>query len=146
MHLIKRSELSLADTVLVIDDDTDLREIIVTGFEGSEYKAISAANGKDAIAVLEKRFLEFGHTNLDVIICDWMMPELDGLSFLNHIRQGLGAETPFVLMSGAVTRQQLVGALNFGPDAVLLKPFDLETMAQKMKDAIESRRRKGLHK
>ncbi len=77
------------------------------------------------------------------IISDWMMPGGDGMRLLAALRLGRFCNVPFVLISGAVTRERLDAAIKGGADGVLLKPFGLDALRRRVQEAIQRRAARG---
>lgn len=134
------------ETILIVDDDPELRLMLLNFLEGKGYNVLPAEDGDAAFLILEKRQKEFGDAKIKLIISDWMMPETNGIELLTMIRRTVHRAIPFILMSGAVTRDQLVGASKYDPDAILLKPFSLTGVQQKIQQALEVREAKELSK
>ena len=103
--------------VLVVDDDPDIRDLLVTALADDGYVAESARDGRDALDVLD-RF------DADVVILDLMMPVMDGWTFAARMREH--HTIPIVVLSAAtdITRH----AKSIGAADVVPKPFDLETL------------------
>lgn len=115
--------------VLLIEDDTALRENTAELLELSDYDVTTAPNGKVGI---EKAKTE----NPDIIVCDIMMPEVDGygvleaLSLHNHTHQ-----IPFIFLSAKTEHKEIRKGMDLGADDYLTKPFEEEELIS----AIESR-------
>lgn len=133
-----------AEIVIIADDEKDVGEVVAEALRKSGYETVTVENGKQVLGVLEQRQSEFGEARVAAIVSDWMMPELSGTDLLQHLRSGPFKMIPFILMSGAVTRDHLLGALRLGADSILLKPFTSEAMLRKVQEAIESRMQKEL--
>ena len=103
--------------VLVVDDDPDIRELLVTALADDGYIAESAQNGRDALDVLE-RF------DADVVVLDLMMPVMDGWTFAERMKERRAI--PIVVLSAA--RDLARHASQLGAADVVTKPFDLETL------------------
>lgn len=103
--------------VLVVDDDPDIRDLLISVLSDDGYEAESARNGRDALEVLDR-------WPADVIVLDLMMPVMDGWTFAKRMKEKWSI--PFVVLSAAtdVTRHaELMGAAD-----VVAKPFDLEQL------------------
>jgi CheY-like chemotaxis protein len=101
-------------TVLIVDDNTDLRTSLADVLELEGWRTVQATDGADALRALERE-----HTP-DVIVLDLLMPVMDGRQFLSALRADPArAGTPIVIMTGTVPRDDL------GVVAVLEKPFEL---------------------
>lgn len=118
-------------TVLVVDDDEMIRQIIVQqlrviGFQ----KFIEASNGTEAYkSVLDPL------VKIDIIICDWEMPKTDGLTFLRAVRGHRNrADTPFIMVTSQQSqeRMKITKAKQHNVDAYIVKPFRAETLRQKI--------------
>jgi CheY-like chemotaxis protein len=112
--------------VLIVDDEFGIVEALsdVLGEEG--YAVSTARNGKDAL----KRVSE---TKPNLIICDYMMPVMDGLQFIEELRK-TDATTPIVLMT-AVKRDQLPAGLRV--EQVLQKPFGVDVLLDVVKKLVK---------
>lgn len=86
---------ALSTTVLVVDDHDDLRELTAEVLRLAEHQVVTAANGVRALEVLTRT-----RVVPDVILLDLMMPIMDGITFLQHLRRVEGmAHVPVVVMS-----------------------------------------------
>lgn len=116
--------------ILLIEDHQDVRENTAEILELSNYKVCTAEDGKKGVEVAT---LE----NPDIIICDIMMPEMDGYQVLQHLRkQELTACTPFIFLTAKTERTDIRKGMNIGADDYLTKPFDenelLEAIASRL--------------
>ena len=116
-------------SVLIIDDNTDIRENIAEILELSGYKTFTAENGKKGIELAIRE-------NPTVIICDIMMPELDGYGVLHMVRKNPATEnTPFIFITAKTERSDLRKGMEMGADDYITKPFeDIELL-----NAVETR-------
>ncbi|MBD2462665.1 response regulator [Oscillatoria sp. FACHB-1407] len=103
--------------ILVIEDEADLREIIIEILELKGFEAIAAENGETGI--------ELAQTELpDLIVCDIMMPELDGYTVLSQLRQlPSTAMIPFIFLTAKGTVDDFRAGMRLGADDYLTKPF-----------------------
>ncbi len=119
--------------VLVIDDNRDIREDIADILELSNYKVATAENGETGILKAEK-FVP------DVIICDIMMPDLDGYDVLKSLGSNeITAKIPFIFLSAKAERTDVRKGMNLGADDYLTKPFEEHELIE----AIECRIKKN---
>jgi CheY-like chemotaxis protein len=125
-----------AGAVLIVDDEDDLRDTVAYFIQQRGCEVLQARNGLEALAVLEKRANEMGLPGVQCILSDWMMPEMNGIELLRSVRGNPLLNIPFVIVSGAVTQEQLLEALRLGADSVILKPFAMELILRKITDAI----------
>ncbi len=104
-------------TLLIVDDDPDVRGAIRRALRGSEYAVIEAADGPVGLAI-------FRTNPIDVVISDYEMPEMDGLEFLQRVRLH-DPRVLRVLLTGHADLQVAMRALNEGAvNRMLLKPWD----------------------
>ena len=86
--------------VLVVDDDAGTREIIAIMREASGFQVLQAANGLEAVKLLE------GAPKPDLILLDLAMPVMDGMSFRRvQLRHATAAEIPVIVVTGSETHQ-----------------------------------------
>lgn len=105
-------------SILVIDDNTDIRENTAEILALAGYKTYTAENGKKGmeLAIKEKP---------DLIICDIMMPELDGYGVLHLLRKNPETEhTPFIFLTAKAERSDFRKGMEMGADDYITKPFD----------------------
>lgn len=116
-------------TILIIEDDIALRENTAELLELSNYNVITAPNGKVGINKALKHVP-------DIIICDIMMPEVDGYGVLEKLSKNEAtSQIPFVFLSAKTERKEIRKGMDLGADDYLTKPFDEEELLS----AIESR-------
>ena len=116
-------------TILLIEDDTVLRENTAELLELSNYNVITASNGKLGIEKAK-------HALPDVIICDIMMPKLDGYAVLEALSKNSNTKyIPFIFLSAKTERQDIRKGMNLGADDYITKPFSEDDLIS----AIESR-------
>jgi len=107
--------------ILVIDDETIVRDSIVAYLEDSGFEVFEAENGQEGVAC-------FNSQRPDVVLCDLRMPNMDGLAVLKEINL-IRANTPFIVVSGAGVMADVVEALRLGASDYLIKPIlDLEVL------------------
>jgi sigma-B regulation protein RsbU (phosphoserine phosphatase) len=104
--------------ILVIDDDLVMQMILKNTLQAQEYEVIVAENGKEGI-LLAKQYQPA------LVICDWMMPDIDGLEVCRQIKldQSLSS-TIFILLTSKGAVEDKVQALDNGADDFLSKPID----------------------
>ncbi len=116
-------------TILLIEDDTALRENTAELLELSDYNVITSPNGKIGITKAKEE-------KPDIIVCDIMMPEVDGygvLEALSYDRKT--SQIPFIFLSAKTEHKEIRKGMDMGADDYLTKPFEEEELLS----AIESR-------
>ena len=115
--------------VLLIEDDTVLRENTAELLELSDYEVLTAANGKIGLDRAKE-------TKPDIIICDIMMPVLDGYGVLEGLSKHHDTKfIPFIFLSAKTERQDVRKGMDLGADDYITKPFSEDEIIS----AIESR-------
>jgi two-component system KDP operon response regulator KdpE len=101
-------------TVLVVDDEKSLQDFVKRNLEVRGYRAITAANGMEALA-------HFNAETIDLVILDLMMPYMNGLETIKRIRTE--SNVPVIILSALGEEEDKIQALNSGADDYLTKPF-----------------------
>lgn len=115
--------------VLLIEDDLILRENTAELLELSNYNVITGSDGKKGVALAEQELP-------DIIVCDIMMPELDGYGVLETLSKNNSTRRiPFIFLSAKTERNEVRKGMNLGADDYITKPFEEEELI----NAIESR-------
>jgi CRP-like cAMP-binding protein/DNA-binding NarL/FixJ family response regulator len=120
-------------SVLVIEDNNDIRENTAEILELAGYKTFSAENGKRGVEVALKE-------KPDLIVCDIMMPELDGYGVLHLLKKNADTQNiPFIFLTAKIERADFRKGMEMGADDYITKPFeDIELL-----NAIEIRLKKS---
>lgn len=108
--------------ILVADDEAEIRDLLRLYLENSGYDVLEAADGLEALAILEKN-------HVDLAVLDVMMPRLNGLHVLKKLRET--SNIPVLVFSAKDTDADKILGLNLGADDYLTKPFNpLEAVAR----------------
>jgi len=130
-------------TILVADDEEDLREAISFDFKRKGYRVVTAPDGREALQAIKS-------SNVDLVISDIHMPNLDGIGLLSEIKKH-SIDLPVFLFIGCSSEKELSAeeAYALGADAVFSKPFDrkelFDTVAQALLPLEERLLRKAPH-
>ena len=119
--------------LLIVEDDADMRLSLKLALEMAGYITEVAADGREALAIQKQR-------PADILITDIFMPETDGFEVIDAVRRGF-PQTRIVVVSGGARlakREYLLDAALMDVDAILPKPFDVETLLMTL-DAIQKR-------
>src|SRR5471030_1867380 len=122
----------MSKKVLIIEDNNDIRDNVVEILELAGYEVFDANNGKTGVELATKNLP-------DIILCDIMMPELDGYGVLYLLNKKTEtAAIPFIFLTAKAERVDLRKGMEMGADDYLTKPFD----DMELLNAIESRLKK----
>lgn len=112
--------------VLVVEDDTPVRNLITTALQMNEYQYLTAVNGEQAI-------MEAASHNPDIIFLDLGLPDRDGVDVIRQIRNW--TETPIIVISARSEATDKIEALDAGADDYLTKPFSVEELMARLRVA-----------
>ena len=121
--------------VMVVDDNPDFREYLV-GELSEYYDVTSAADGRQCLDMLHS-------VNPEVIICDVMMPNVDGFEVVKAIKSNIEtSHIPVILLSARTSEDIRLEGYETGADAYLTKPFKLDILLARVRNLIEDRNRR----
>ena len=128
---MKESNTGDQKQLLLIDDDPNLILLVKDYLEFRGYQVTTAENGREALEILE------GETP-DMIICDVMMPEMDGYSLVKHVRDNPKTSwIPVLFLSAKGQSQDRVKGLNTGADVYMVKPFEPEELVAQVESSLK---------
>lgn len=120
-------------TLLVVDDNEDMRAFL-SSILGTEYRIVTAGDGKEAVTEIEKN-------NPDMVITDLMMPNMDGLELTNYIKQSPDLNhIPVVLLTAKSAIESRLEAMKDGADDYVTKPFEPEYLRARVRNLINQRK------
>ncbi len=108
-------------TVLVVEDDEDIRALMVDFLRDEGIHVAEASDGAQALEILDAYRAQLDH--LCLILLDLMLPRVSGIDVIRHIR-GRGLDIPVVALSAS--RNHLAEAMLAGANMAVAKPFDIE--------------------
>lgn len=112
----------MAYTILVADDEEEIRELLRLYLEKDGYQVLEAADGRSALSLLEKE-------EIDMALLDIMMPEMDGYHVLKKLREN--SNMPVMILSAKNQDADKILGLDLGADDYLAKPFNpMEAVAR----------------
>jgi len=115
-----------ARTCLIVDDSRIIRKVARRIVEGLGFEVDEAADGAEALSYCAS-------VMPDIVLLDWNMPVMDGLTFLRRLRAQTGGTTPKVLFCTIETApDRIAEALAAGADDYVMKPFDGEILQSKL--------------
>lgn len=107
-------------TILIVEDENDLRHFLADSLSGQFSKIYTAANGADALPTI-KKYLP------DIIVSDVMMPKMDGFTLCKTIKSDISlSHIPVILLTARNDQESTSLGYKLGADAYLAKPFDIE--------------------
>jgi len=114
----------MAQTILVVDDEAKLRDMIRVYLEQEGYRVVEAGHGREALYVAR-------HEKPDLIILDLMMPEMGGYEFMRAFSKE--AATPVIMLTAKVEDEDKVLGLELGADDYVSKPFNVRELIARVR-------------
>ncbi len=115
--------------VMVVDDSTTMRNIIKNILSGLGATAIDdACDGQDALSKVDA-------SNPDLILLDWNMPNMDGLSFVKAFR-AKGKKTPVIMVTTEAEKTRVIEAIKAGVNNYVVKPFTPESLSARINETM----------
>ena len=110
-------------TILCIEDEVELREIITEVLEEAGYDVCVAGDGEKGLEMIH-------NLKPDLVLCDINMPQKDGYEVLKEIRDDnlILADMPFIFLSALADKERVLAGLTTGADAYLTKPINYEIL------------------
>lgn len=119
-------KLNAKKTILVVEDEFHIREIIKLTFEMKGYNVLEAVNGKEALKIVAGR-------KPDVVVTDIMMPEMGGLEFFLTLREkSETSDIPVIVLTVKNSLEDAKSASLLGIDEFITKPFDPRDLVNKI--------------
>lgn len=113
--------------VLVVDDERNILDIIKFNLEVEGYEIVTSMDGEDALKKVHD-------AAPDIILCDIMMPEVDGLEVCRRLKaDGRTNQIPVVMLSARTQAQDKVASIEAGADDFITKPFDFSDLVARIK-------------
>jgi len=118
-------------TILIVDDEEDIRELIAVNLLREEdYKLLEAVNGLEALHLAKTR-------RPDVIILDLMLPEMDGLTVYRNLREDPRTKTtPVIMLTARGRLEEKLTGLELGADDYLAKPFSPKELMLRVRNLL----------
>jgi signal transduction histidine kinase/ligand-binding sensor domain-containing protein/DNA-binding response OmpR family regulator len=120
------------NTVLIVDDNKDIRKYLYQ-FLSPIYNILEAKNGKQGVEIASKE-------NCDLILCDIMMPEMDGLTACKILKSNIGtSHIPIILLTARSSNMYEIKGLKTGADDFITKPFDPQVVKARIATLLQNR-------
>jgi len=117
----------VAPTILVIEDEPQMRRFLKASLESHDYRIVEAVTAREGLAQATGR-------NPDVILLDLGLPDLDGIELTRRLREW--STTPVIVISARGREQDKIAALDAGADDYLTKPFGLGELLARLRVAL----------
>jgi len=133
--LTKRTERALGSArqrILIVDDNDDIRNLIVLTLKSAEYEVFSAPNGDDALSLIKEE-------EPDLVLLDVMMPNMSGIEVLAQIRSSKQKKINGALVMMISAKSQVADidvALEAGADDYIVKPFRPQHLLEKVSNIL----------
>ena len=111
----------LIKKILIVEDDSDIHNLIKDILEKEEYEVLSAYSGTEAILLIEKN-------DIDLILLDLMLPEIVGEEIIKKV-----TDIPIIVISAKISTKDKVKSLTFGANDYVTKPFDTSELLARIK-------------
>jgi len=132
----KKEEVIELKNVLVIDDSKALRRVVVKYLQNKFYcNIVECDNGKEGLqSVTDKK------GNFHLVLCDLMMPVMDGLTFLKSLKSMPGMQNiPVIFLTAKNDKDTVTKCAKAGANDFIIKPYDLATIAKKLDKYLKSK-------
>lgn len=117
-------------TILIIDDEPAIRDMVKVALETAGFSALQAANARDGHSIIIDR-------RPDLVLLDWMLPHTSGLELLRRLRRDeLTANTPVIMLTAKAQEDNLVQGLEAGADDYVTKPFNQRELLARVKNIL----------
>src|SRR5581483_5939283 len=114
-------------TLLIVDDEPDLRDIVADSFTNAGYHVLTASNGSEAFDVVK-------HNKVDVIVSDVRMPGGDGIDLLCKLKE-INPDSPNVILATGFSDLSLQEAYDKGASSMIAKPFERKALLAAIESA-----------
>jgi len=117
---------------MVVDDDANVRAVLRYRFEKEDFSVRVAANGIDALKELDTQ-------KPDLIVLDLMMPEMDGIQFLSHLRDNPQTECiPVIVLTALAPGPQTEQTQELGATGLVTKPFSPRRLVEEIRKTLDT--------
>lgn len=111
-------------SILVVDDEDKIREVVQSYLESKGYKVLTAADGTTALTT-------FAEEDISLLLLDLMLPDISGEEVCMTIRQT--SRVPIIMLTAKVEEEDMLRGLNIGADDYITKPFSLKTLEARVR-------------
>lgn len=115
----ERERVNVVKKILIIDDETGIRQVLKIHLRGAGYEVETAATAAEGLALITEEY--------DLVICDLKLPDMDGLDVIRNIKERF-ADLPVIVVSGFIDPDVVDNAVSEGVFEYLMKPFMKEDL------------------
>lgn len=119
--------------ILLVEDETNLRELVKARLEQNGYQVLTAADGYEALARVREN-------SPDLLILDLMIPKMDGYTVCRMLRFSRSEPLPIIMFTARSSPDDVRRGIDAGADAYIVKPFEPATLLSKIEELIATRR------
>lgn len=120
-------------TIILVEDQSDLRWLLKRRLEFNGYTCLEAANGREALSLIQE------HPSIRLILSDYLMPEMNGLQLLHVLRQDpMNRKIPFILITASWSDQLQHQGMCAGAFAILAKPYHHGELVQLLEQGLST--------
>jgi DNA-binding response OmpR family regulator len=120
--------VNMGKTVLVIEDEPIMRDLISVAFRDAGYCVLQAVDGKEALEI-------FNENNVDLVLLDVVMPKLDGWSVCKRIR--IKSDVPIIMLTSREDDEDQLLGFELGVDEYIIKPVNIQVLLARSKRLLE---------
>lgn len=110
--------------ILLVEDDKNLRKMMEVFLKQKQYNVYISENGQEALDILE-------YSHIDLIICDIMMPKMDGYTLVKEVRS-INEYIPILMVTAKESKEDKIKGFQLGTDDYMVKPIDLDEMLMRI--------------
>ncbi|GEN23754.1 phosphate regulon transcriptional regulator PhoB [Halomonas cupida] len=127
-----------AKTVLIVDDEAPIREMIAVALEMADYRVLEADNAQSAHAIIVDH-------QPDLVLLDWMMPGTSGIELARRLkREETTAELPIIMLTAKGEEDNKIQGLDAGADDYITKPFSPRELVARLKAVLRRATPRGI--
>ncbi|PID41624.1 MAG: phosphate regulon transcriptional regulatory protein PhoB [Proteobacteria bacterium] len=125
-------------TVLIVDDETSIREMIAVALEMADYHCLEAGNALEAHSIIVDR-------KPDLVLLDWMLPGATGIELARRLKRDEStAEIPIIMLTAKAEEDNKIQGLEVGADDYITKPFSPRELVARLKAVLRRTTRQGV--
>ena len=133
-YKVKPTHPDNALKVMVVEDNAELKVYIYNSLI-NKYEVKDASNGIEALALIDQGWMP------DIIVTDLMMPQMDGIDLVNHIRGDFNtSHIPIIMITAKHENDTHLKAMKYGVDGYISKPFTMELLSARIENLMERRK------